>query len=250
LPRRHHVGPWNGRNRGRGDRLGAADFIEKPLSLAKLLRTVENALESESLAKAGKSQPSLPPSWVPVGKSPQIVALRRRAEEIAPHAAPIMIIGESGTGREVIGRYIHSVSARQIKPFVTVVGASLTAENAATLLLGAESIDGPADIGYLEQANEGTLFIDELGDLCPAGQLLLQGVLDQGSFARLGRAQATPVNIRVIASIPSCCGILWTNSWIAMRYLIAVSALLRKIGCGIIRGRAIFLNSQAWCSGY
>jgi DNA-binding NtrC family response regulator len=182
-------------------RLGAADFIEKPLSLAKLLRTVENALESESLAKAGKSQPSLPPSWVPVGKSPQIVALRRRAEEIAPHAVPIMIIGESGTGREVIGRYIHSVSARQIKPFVTVVGASLTAENAATLLLGAESIDGPADIGYLEQANEGTLFIDELGDLCPAGQLLLQGVLDQGSFARLGRAQATPVNIRVIASI-------------------------------------------------
>ncbi len=182
-------------------RLGAADFIEKPLSLAKLLRTVENTLENETIARAGKSQATLPPSWVPVGKSRQIMALRREAEEIAPHAAPVMIIGESGTGREVIARYIHSVSAREHKPFVTVVGASLTAENAAMLLLGSESADGPPEIGYLEQANGGTLFIDELGDLCPAGQLLLQGVLDQGSFARLGRVQATPVNIRLVASI-------------------------------------------------
>jgi len=182
-------------------RLGAADFIEKPLSLAKLLRTVENTLENETITRAGKSQSTLPPSWVPVGKSRQIMALRQEAEEIAPHAAPVMIIGESGTGREVMARYIHSVSAREHKPFVTVVGASLTAENAAMLLLGSESADGPPEIGYLEQANEGTLFIDELGDLCPAGQLLLQGVLDQGSFARLGRVQATPVNIRVVASI-------------------------------------------------
>jgi DNA-binding NtrC family response regulator len=129
------------------------------------------------------------------------MALRRQAEEIAPHAAPVMIIGETGTGREVMARYIHSVSARQHQPFVTVVGASLTAENAAMLLLGAESADGPPDVGYLEQANGGTLFIDELGDLCPAGQLLLQGVLDQGSFARLESTQATPVNIRLIVSI-------------------------------------------------
>jgi len=182
-------------------RLGAADFIEKPLSLAKLLRTVEKTLENESIAKAGKSQAALPPSWVPVGKSRQILALRQQAEEIALHAAPVMIIGESGTGREVIARYLHAASARQQSPFVTVVGASLTPENAAMLLLGADSADGPSEIGYLEKANGGTLFIDELGDLCPAGQLLLQGVLDQGSFARLGRAQATPVNIRLIASI-------------------------------------------------
>jgi DNA-binding NtrC family response regulator len=182
-------------------RLGAADFIEKPLSLAKLLRTVENTLENETIARAGKSQAALSPSWVPVGKSHRIMALRRQAEEIAPHAAPVMIIGEAGTGREVMARYIHSVSARQHQPFVTVVGASLTAENAAMLLLGAESADGPPDVGYLEQANGGTLFIDELGDLCPAGQLLLQGVLDQGSFARLESAQATPVNIRLIVSI-------------------------------------------------
>ena len=182
-------------------RLGAADFIEKPLSLAKLLRTVEITLENETIARAGKSRATLPPSWVPIGKSRQILALRQRAEEIAAHAAPVMIIGESGTGREVIARYLHSVSARQQKPFVTVVGASLTAENAAMLLLGAESADGPPDVGYLEKANGGTLFIDALGDLCPAGQLLLQGVLDQGSFARLGRAQATPVNIRIIVSV-------------------------------------------------
>ena len=182
-------------------RLGAADFIEKPLSLAKLLRTVENTLESETIAKAGKSSAGLPPAWVPIGKSRQITAVRRQAEEIAAHAAPVTIIGESGTGREVIARNIHSVSARQNKPFIAVVGASLTVENAAMLLLGAESAESPPDIGYLEKANGGTLFIDELGDLCPAGQLLLQGVLDQGSFARLGSARSNPVNIRIIVSI-------------------------------------------------
>lgn len=143
----------------------------------------------------------LSPSWVPVGKSPRIMALRSQAEEIAPHSAPVIIVGESGTGREVIARYIHSASARQQNPFVTAVAASMTAENSATLLLGAESGDGPTEPGYLEQANGGTLFIDELGDLCPEGQRLLQGVLDQGSFSRLGRAHIIPLNIRLIVSI-------------------------------------------------
>lgn len=182
-------------------RLGAADFIEKPLSLAKLLRTVENTLENENLAEAGKSRMTLMPSWAPVGKSPRIVALRAQAEEVAPHSAPVIIVGESGTGREVIARYVHSVSSRQQNPFVTAVGASMTAENASMLLLGAESADAPNEIGYLEQANGGTLFIDDLGELCAEGQRLLQGVLEQGSFSRLGRAHVIPLNIRLIVSI-------------------------------------------------
>jgi two-component system nitrogen regulation response regulator NtrX len=182
-------------------RLGAADFIEKPLSLTKLLRTVEKTLQNETIAAAGKSRVRLPPSWVPVGKSPRIVALRQQAEGIAPHSAPVMIIGESGSGREVVARYIHSVSARQQSPFVTASGASMTAENSATMLLGAESSDGPTESGYFGQANGGTLFIDEFGDLCPEGQRLLQGVLDQGGFAPLGRAQVIPLNIRLIVSI-------------------------------------------------
>jgi two-component system nitrogen regulation response regulator NtrX len=108
-------------------RLGAADFIEKPLSLAKLLRTVEKTLENETMAAAGKSRMRLTPSWVPVGKSQRITALRGQAEEVAPHSAPVMIIGESGTGREVIARYIHTASSRQQNTFVTAVAASLTA---------------------------------------------------------------------------------------------------------------------------
>lgn len=182
-------------------RLGAADFIEKPLSLAKLLRTVENTLENETMAAAGKARMRLTPSWVPVGKSQRIAALRGQAEEVAPHSAPVMIIGESGTGREVIARYIHTASSRQQNTFVTAVAASLTAENSATLLLGAETADAPAEPGYLEQANGGTLFLDELGELCPQAQRLLQGVLDQGSFSRLGRAHVIPLNIRLIVSI-------------------------------------------------
>jgi DNA-binding NtrC family response regulator len=77
----------------------------------------------------------------------------------------------------------------------------MTPENSATLLLGAETAAGPTEAGYLERANGGTLFVDELGDLCAEGQRLLQGILDQGGFAPLGRAQVTPLNIRLIVSV-------------------------------------------------
>ncbi len=180
-------------------RLGAADYIEKPLSIAKLLRTIDKVLENEKNGKV-HGGPSLMPSMLgPLGKSQKIQDLRKQAEQIAPHAAPVLIIGEPGTGRAAIAHYLHSMSDRRDQPFVSLVGGSITAQNAAELLLGAESSAG-LEAGYFERANGGTLFMEELQDLCPEAQQLLNGVLDQGSFSPLGRVRPTPVNIRLIVS--------------------------------------------------
>jgi len=181
-------------------RLGAADFIEKPLSIAKLLRTVTNALEKHEKSRNREQPSALPPMAGPIGKSQRMVDLRNRLEQMASHAAAVLIVGESGTGREASARYLHANSARGDRPFVRLVGAAVTARNAANLLLGTETAAG-LDSGYLEQANGGTLFVDELQDLCPEAQQLLNAVLDQGSFSRIGRAESIPIDIRVIASI-------------------------------------------------
>jgi DNA-binding NtrC family response regulator len=112
----------------------------------------------------------------------------------------VLIAGEPGSGREAFARYIHASSGRKEKPFVSLVAGAVAAESAAALLLGTETAAG-VEPGYIEQANGGTLFINELGDLCPEAQRLLLGVLEQGSFYRLGQAQQIPLDIRFIASI-------------------------------------------------
>jgi two-component system, NtrC family, nitrogen regulation response regulator NtrX len=101
-------------------RLGAFDFVEKPLSLAKLLRTVERALDSgRNKRQAGRSL--VPPLIAPVGKSRAMQALREQVQQVAPHETPVLIVGEPGTGREAFARYIHSLSPRSPAPFVQLV---------------------------------------------------------------------------------------------------------------------------------
>jgi len=147
-------------------RLGAYDFIEKPLSLAKLLRTVERALES------GKHKRHVPralsaPVVAPVGKSRVMQALREQVHQVAPHDASVLIIGEPGTGLEAFARYLHSLSRRAAGPFVTIIGAGVGDEHATALMHGSENADG-VRTGLLEQANGGVLFVNGL---------LLQGLL-------------------------------------------------------------------------
>jgi DNA-binding NtrC family response regulator len=181
-------------------RLGAVDYIEKPLSLAKLLRTVETALDEHRTARKGAARSLIPPMITPVGKSRKMRELREAAQQIALHSTPVLITGESGTGREAFARYLHSLSDRSDRPMVVLVAGALAEDNAANALLGTETA-GVVEPGYLEQAKGSTLFINELGDLCAAAQRLLLGVLEQGSFARVGRAQQMPLDVRVIASI-------------------------------------------------
>jgi DNA-binding NtrC family response regulator len=174
-------------------RLGAFDFIEKPVSLAKLLRTVEKALA----ARRTKDQRRVALAQVsaPAGKSQPIRSLREQIARVAQHDAHVLITGEPGSGRETFARYLASQSPQARAPFVMVMGSDLSAEDAQRQLLG----DG-SEPGALERAGGGILFIKELGDVSPAAQRLLLGVLEQHAYRPAGQAADRPLNVRIVSS--------------------------------------------------
>jgi two-component system, NtrC family, nitrogen regulation response regulator NtrX len=179
-------------------RLGAFDFVEKPLSLAKLLRVVERALEA-GRRKRLATRALVPPQVAPVGKSRLMQQLREQIQQIAPRDASVLLLGEPGTGREAFARYLHSLSPRADKPFVTVAGGSLDESNAAQRLRGIER-DGTIEPGLYEQAAGGTLYLADLEDFTPAVQRVLAADLDAGSYLRVHGRQPLPLNIRIVSS--------------------------------------------------
>jgi two-component system, NtrC family, nitrogen regulation response regulator NtrX len=178
-------------------RLGAVDFIEKPLSLTKLLRTVERALEDDARPRA-QARAATPEMLVPVGRSRTMQILRDHAQRLAPHDAPVMILGEPGTGREAFARYICATGPRARGPWVSAVAASLTGDAAAVQLYG--TADEP---GLLARAQGGVLFINDLASLGNVAQGLLYSALEQGSFSPTGETRPQPLDLRVIASAPA-----------------------------------------------
>jgi DNA-binding NtrC family response regulator len=125
--------------------------------------------------------------------------LREQAKQLAPHEAPVLIVGEPGSGREAFARYIHSLSPRSGAPFVTVVAAALTGATPEVALFGSEE-GGVVRKGLLEQAERGVLFVNELADLPPAVQKLLFAALDSGRFQRAAGVAWVPCLARVISS--------------------------------------------------
>ena len=180
-------------------RLGAFDFVEKPLSLAKLLRTVERAIDS-SAKETGSARSLLPSLLTPVGRSPLMQNLRDKVQKYANQASSVLLSGEPGTGRGAFARYIHGMSSRADGPLVSLLAASLTETNAETQLLGSES-GGDVHSGYFERAGNGTLIIDELTDLCDQAQKLILSVLEQGKFTRAGGHETVKLQARVLATV-------------------------------------------------
>jgi two-component system, NtrC family, nitrogen regulation response regulator NtrX len=179
-------------------RLGAFDFVEKPLSLAKLLRTVERALDAgRRHRQSGKLLGS--PLTVPVGKSKLMQQLRAEAQQIATSPSPVLLVGEPGCGREAFARYVHEQSARAQAPFVALVASSLRDADAEARLFGREA-GGERVPGFLEEVANGTLFIHELEDLPPGVQRLLVGVFESGQFTRLGGSEPLAFRARVLSS--------------------------------------------------
>jgi DNA-binding NtrC family response regulator len=177
-------------------RLGAVDFVEKPLSLAKLLRTVELAVESGKNKRgrhAGKNRPALEP----VGKSRAMQTLRDQLRRLAPHEASLMLVGEAGSGRETLARYLHALGPRSNGPFVPVSLAGLELRNILESLCGREGAESP---GCFEQARGGTLFLADLADLHPEGQAALLGVIEQGAFTRVGSQTAHTIDVRILCA--------------------------------------------------
>ena len=180
-------------------RLGAFDFVEKPLSLAKLLRTVERALDAgRRHRQSGKLAGS--PFTVPIGKSRVMQQLRTELQQIAAQPTPVLLVGEPGSGREAFARYLHEQSPRAAAPFVSLVASGLRDADAEARLFGREEADGTRSVGILEEAGAGTLFIHELDDL-PAGvQRLLVGVFESGQFTRMGGVEPVSFRARLLSA--------------------------------------------------
>jgi DNA-binding NtrC family response regulator len=179
-------------------RLGAVDYVEKPLSLAKLLRTVRGALD-EGRSRQAAARSVLPPLLAPVGRSRLMRDLREQARQLAPHEAPVLVVGEAGSGREAFARYVHSLSPRANGPFVSVVSAAIREADAEAELYGSEQ-GGAVRKGLLEQAERGVLFLNEIGDLPQAAQRLLFAALDAGSFQRVGSTLRVSCDMRMVCS--------------------------------------------------
>lgn len=181
-------------------RLGAYDFIEKPLSLAKLLLIVRRALEADKLQRENIGlRQQIQPLSKPVGHSKEIRSLCDQIQRIAQHNAWVLISGEPGSGKELFARYLHACSPRAEGPFIHVGVAAIVGENSAVELFGSEEGD-KIHYGRLEQANSGTLFLDEIGDMDPAVQAKLLSTLENRSFLRIGGTEPVQFDVRVVAA--------------------------------------------------
>jgi len=179
-------------------RLGAFDFVEKPLSLAKLLRTVQRALDAGRRRRLA-SRSGAGPLLATVGKSRVMQDLRTELTRMAPHASPLLLTGEPGSGREALARFVHDNGPRAGKPFVSCIASSITDADAEERLLGVES-GGTVRPGLLEQAEGGTLFLSGIEDLAPLAQKALFGALEGGSYRRIGGSASLALTTRLIST--------------------------------------------------
>ena len=181
-------------------RLGAYDFLEKPLSTAKLLLAVRRALEAAQLRREniGLMGEALQASE-PIGRSTVMSSLRDQVKRIAEHDTPVLITGESGSGKELIARYLHAHSPRAAGPFVRVRIAGLIGAAGQTEFFGTE--DGALiHYGAVENANGGTLFLEDIVDMEPELQSRLVTMLQERSFPRVNGATPVPLNVRIVTA--------------------------------------------------
>ena len=181
-------------------RLGAYDFLEKPLSMAKLLVTVERALETARLRDENVGLKRKVETLVePVGRSAAMERLKEQVRRLTQHDASLLLIGEPGCGKETLARYLHAHSSRRDAPFVDVGVGAIEPEFSAIEFFGREE-SGRIQQGLLEQAHGGVLFLDEVADMEPETQLRLLSALESHTFCRVGGSEPISVDVRVIAS--------------------------------------------------
>jgi DNA-binding NtrC family response regulator len=179
-------------------RLGAYDFIEKPLSMGKLLVTVERALESEKLRRENlRLRAQAEPTNFLVGRSAVMQKLRENVERIAPTETWVLIAGEPGSGKGLAARYLHAHSARRQRPFVEVNLAAIPRAAHALHLFGSEQ-GGVIIPGGFEQAQGGTLVLSEVADLDTAAQAQLLQALEEKRFPRQGGRTRLPLDVRLV----------------------------------------------------
>ena len=184
-------------------RLGAFDFLEKPLSLDRLLILLRNAASARALSSENRRLPR-PWSLPIVGRSSAVQTLLREIELAGASGARVLIQGENGTGKELVARALHAASPRRDMPFVAVNCAAIPEELIESELFGHErgAFTGATQArrGEFEEANRGTLFLDEVGDLSARAQTKLLRVLQEGELTRVGANRPIKVDVRVLAA--------------------------------------------------
>jgi two-component system, NtrC family, nitrogen regulation response regulator NtrX len=186
-------------------RLGALDFVEKPVGLDRLFLTLRNALRLDRLERESReSERYWRDEIALVGDSAPMKELRRLIERASPSDVPILIRGENGTGKELAARAIHDLSPRSGRSFVTLNCSAVPAELVESELFGHEkgAFTGASERrrGRFEQASSGTLFLDEIGDMPPAMQAKLLRVLEDGRYTRVGGSADMQADVRVISA--------------------------------------------------
>lgn len=186
---------------------GAFDFISKPPDLNRLLITVRNALDKSNLVTETKHlKKKVSKSDAPdmIGKSEAIQEIKSNIDRVAPTDARVLITGNNGTGKELVARWIHAKSQRSKKPLVEVNCAAIPAELIESELFGHEkgafTSAVKQRIGKFEQANEGTLFLDEVGDMSLSAQAKVLRALQEKCISRVGGDKEIQVDVRVIAA--------------------------------------------------
>ncbi len=178
---------------------GAYDFIEKPFKADRLILMIRRALEAATLIRENenlKAKVQAPDTFL--GTSQNAVMIQQTIEKVAPTNSRVLITGEPGTGKNVVGRALHKLSKRSDKPLISVNCASLGKEEYEYVFFG--SGDSESQQGVLQKAHEGTLFVDEIGDMPMDMQKRFVRVLQEGAFRRQGEDRDISVDVRFVAT--------------------------------------------------
>ncbi|MBS1983345.1 MAG: sigma-54-dependent Fis family transcriptional regulator [Bdellovibrionales bacterium] len=186
-------------------RLGAYDFLEKPLELEKILVTLRNAAEARALRDQNQHLiRQLMGSGRLIGEGTAIRSLQQNIERAAAASAHVLITGENGSGKELVARLLHQMSPRHDKPFITVNCAAIPEPLIEKELFGSErdalAPGEPRTVGRFEQAGKGTLFLDEISQLSPSAQAKLLRILEERAYERIGGRQMIHAEARVVAA--------------------------------------------------
>ncbi len=186
-------------------RKGAYDYIAKPLDLNRLLITLRNAMDKSRLVTETKAlKRKVSKQYEMIGDSPAITRIKDMIERVAATDARVLITGDSGTGKELVARWLHEKSNRAEGPFVEVNCAAIPSELIESVLFGHEKGSFTSAIkqrkGDFEQADHGTIFLDEIGDMSLSAQAKVLRALQENKIMRVGGEKDIQVNVRVIAA--------------------------------------------------
>jgi len=189
----------------RATKLGAFDFIEKPLSLEKVLISVANALQLQYLmAENAELKRTVANEYEMIGDTPAMLLLREQIMRVAPTSAAILLTGENGTGKELAARSIHYNSPRRDRPFVAINCAAIPEELIESELFGHEKGAFTGAVtqkkGKFDLADGGTLFLDEIADMSLKTQAKILRILQERSFERVGGIKQVSVDVRIVAA--------------------------------------------------